>query len=158
MMLHRKFGMIGFFGILLAVLLSACGLVGNSEFTVSLKEANLNEVIQSAPVDSNNPFRVTNVDMQDGIIRVAISFRKADGSDLTGSYDLLLSAADGQIVTEIINVDMPGLKLDQPILDQFAELINRDFLSAASGLGGQVTIHSLQITDDAIEMALTLDR
>ncbi len=148
----------GVLGLFLVITLSACGLAANRDIPLSLKEANVNEVIQTAVSGQNLPFRVDNIDMKDGFIRVSMAYRQEDGSDLNGSYDVALKVDNGQLTAEISNVDMPGLILDQQILDQIAELISRDFVFAGSKIQGQVDISSLSINEDGMEMLIRVNR
>lgn len=142
----------------LAISLSACGLAANRDIPLSLKEANVNEVIQNAVSAQDLAFRINNVDMKDGFIRVSMAYRQEDGADLNGSYDVALKLENGQLTSEITNVDMPGLVLDQQILDQIAELITQDFIYAGSKIQGQVEISSLDIHEDGLEMIIRVVR
>jgi hypothetical protein len=87
-------------------------------------------------------------------MRVFMSFRKEDGSELTGSYDIALKAVDGKITANIIKVDMPGLKLDNQILEQIADLITRDFALAASNVNGEAYFVSLKTNEDDMQMVI----
>lgn len=140
---------------LLAVILSACG-TSNRAITINLKEANVNEVIQNAAAVQDRPFQVDSVDMQEGFIRVFMSYRKPDGSKLNGTYDIALKADQGQLSADILDVDMQGLELDQPILGQIADLIQRDFINASTNIRGQVDFQSLEIHDDGLQMVLQI--
>jgi hypothetical protein len=138
---------------IIVMIISACG-PANRDVTINLKEINVNEVIQSAAAEQDLPFRVNSVDMKDGFMRVFMSFRKEDGSELTGSYDIALKAVDGKIIANIIKVDMPGLKLDNQILEQIADLITRDFALAASNVNGEAYFVSLKTNEDDMQMVI----
>jgi hypothetical protein len=150
---HRKLLLIGLGSIIIILFLSACGPT-NRDVTINLKEINVNEVIQSAAAEQDLPFSVNGVDMKDGYMRVFMSYRKEDGSELTGSYDIALKAVDGKISGDIIKVDMPGLQLDSAILQQIADLITRDFAQAASRVNGDVYFVSLKTNEDDMQMVI----
>jgi hypothetical protein len=141
---------------LMVVVLSACGLVGNRELSLSLKESKVNEIIQSAEASNTSPFRVTNVDMQDGFIRVALTYQQPGGVDLNGSYDVSFSLDKAQLSSKITRVDMPGLTLDQKSLDQIARLITQDFVIAGARLPKPAEIVSVDVNDDEMLMVVRI--
>lgn len=151
----NKRAWIGLFGVGVVLAISAC-TTSNREITINLKETNINEVIQEAAAIQELPFQVQSVDMQDGMMRVFMSYRKPSGSELTGAYDISLKADQGQLKAEILNVEMDGLVLDQPILDKIAELITKDFINASANIRGQVSFQSLQIHEDGLQMVLQI--
>jgi len=136
--------------------LSACGAITEQDVTLNLKESSVNEIIQSSANSPDVPFRVSGIDMKDGFIRVFLSYLKADGSQLTGSYDLTLKVSDGQPTASISNVNMPGLKLDRDFLDKISKLIADDFILAATKINGQVNIQSLNISEDRVQLIVTI--
>ena len=155
MKLPKTLVWIGLVSLFAAFILSGCS-TGNREISINLKEANLNEVIQNAAEVQDLPFQVNSVDMKDGLMRVFMSYRKEDGTELNGAYDITLKTEEGQLSAEIMNVDMDGLVLDQQILDQIADLIKRDFVNASSSIRGQVEFRSLQIGEDGLQMVLDI--
>jgi hypothetical protein len=154
---HGKLLLIGLGWMLILLSLSACA-PANQDVAISLKEINVNEVIQNAAAEQDLPFRVESVDMKDGFMRVFMAYRKEDGTELTGSYDIALNAVDGKINGEIIKVDMPGLKLDNQILEQIADLITQDFALAASRVNGDVYFVSLKTSEDDMQMVIQAPR
>ena len=155
MIVVNKRAWIGLIGVILVFAISAC-TTSNREITINLKETNINQVIQEAAAIQDLPFQVQSVDMQDGMMRVFMSYRKPSGSELTGVYDISLKADQGQLKAEILKVEMDGLVLDQPILDKIAELITKDFINASSNIRGQVSFQSLQIHEDGLQMVLQI--
>jgi hypothetical protein len=153
-----KYLMLGLLCMSLAILLGACDVAANRDIPLNLKEANVNEVIQNAALSGDSAFRIDNIDMKDGYIRVFMAYRQEDGTDMSGSYDVALKLDNGQIRSEISNVNMPGLVLDQQILDQIAELITRDFVFAGSKVQGQVEIVSLITNEDGLQMVIRVNR
>jgi hypothetical protein len=135
------------------LVLSAC-VAGNRDMLVNLKESSVNDVIQSAPVAQDTPFHIDGIDMQDGFMRVFMSYQMKDGSALNGSYDIALKVNNGDVSAEIKNVNMPGLVLDEKIIKQISDLIARDFVFSASQVQGQVDIKSLLIKEDNVQMVM----
>jgi hypothetical protein len=154
---HKKLLLIIVLYMIIVLVLSACSPT-NRDVTINLKEINVNEVIQSAAAEQDLPFSVNGIDMKDGYMRVFMSYRKEDGSELTGSYDIALQAENGKITGEIIKVDMPGLQLDNTILEQIANLITNDFALAASRVNGEVYFVSLKTNEDDMQMVIQIPR
>lgn len=143
---------------LVLIFLNACSLASNQDLVMNLDESKVNQIIQGAPLAQNVPFRITGVDMKDGYMRVFMSYRKENGSELIGSYDISLKVDAGAIGTDILNVDMPGLVLNQQILDQIAELISRDFSYGASMINGQVVFKTLKMSEDNLVLTVQINR
>lgn len=143
--------------LLLASALTACAS-SNREIPITLKETNVNEVIQSADTNQDAPFRIESVDMKDGFMRVFMSYRKADRTVLNGSYDVALNIENGKIVAKILDVDMPGLALDDQILQQIAELIAHDFSFAAANIANQVEFVSQKMSEDSLDLVIRIVR
>jgi hypothetical protein len=152
---HKKSLKLGWISLACLVVLSACALFGK-EVTVNLTEQSVNQAISnaSASAAADQPFRITGIDMKDGYMRVAMAYRKADGTDVTGSYDLAFKVVNGQLVSEIQHTDMSGLELDSPTTQQIADLISRDFITLAVTPDQQVKIKSITISEDALQMSL----
>ena len=141
------------FGI--TIILSGCtGL--NKNITLKLQEEKVNEVLQSVNISHDLPFQIDRIDMNDGFMRVYMSYTKQDNSKMNGSYDLRMSIQNGVPVANISNVDMTGLNLDQQMLDQIGQLMIRDIFSAAADLNEQVEFQSIDITEDEMQIVLTI--
>lgn len=141
-------------GVIVLLLLSACN--SSNPVTINLKENNVNQFIRNATATQDAQFWINGVDMKDGFMRVFMVYRKSNGSELNGSYDMTLRIENGEIKADIIEVDMPGLELNQQILDQISALIARDFVFAASRLGGKVEFQGINLTEDNLEMNVVI--
>ena len=153
----KKMSIIGLGWMIFVFIISACG-PARRDVTVNLREINVNEIIQSAVAEQDQPFRINGVDMKNGFMRVFMSYRKEDGSELTGSYDIALKAVNGKIIGDIIKVDMPGLQLDSATLKQIAGLFKDDFILADSRVNGEVYFVSLEMNEDDMQMVIQVPR
>jgi hypothetical protein len=138
-------------------LLTACN-VGAQDFTISLKEARVNQIVQNSLASaaaSELPFQVRAVDMKDGYIRVFVSYTRPDAPELIGSYDISLDAEAGGLKGQIVGMDMPGLVLDSDVVSQLAELIASDF-ATVSELKGFVNFLDVIIGEDSLELVVRL--
>jgi hypothetical protein len=137
---------------LIMIPLSACSFPGR-EIQLSIKEADVNQLLLNA-ASEDLPFKVDRVDMRDGSIKVYISYRQPDGSEIQGSYDLEFTVDDGKLAGKISNVDMQGLNINPGILDQVSSLILREFTTPGAKLGDRVTYQSINIDDDEIQLVI----
>jgi hypothetical protein len=142
-------------GVACLALLSACALF-SKQATADLTEKNLNELISASPARAGDPFRITGVDMKDGFLRVSMAYRKSDGTEIAGSYDLALKTDKGQVIGEIQRVDMPGLELDAQTTRQIADLISRDFVNLAADQNQLVEFKDITINEDSIKMTMRI--
>ena len=144
---------------LIAMSMSAACSIINPQFTITLKAERVNEIIQSAiisGVTSQTGFRVTGIDMKGGLIRVTVEYI-SDESKVAGSYDVRLKLVDGSIQAEITDVNLPGIVLDQAVLDQIAELITAEIATATSQITGRVDIISVSVLENSIQIVMHIN-
>ena len=154
---HRpRFILAGLF-LMFAFLLTACS-TGTQDFTITLDEARVNQIVQNslaASAANELPFQVRAVDMKDGYIRVFISYARPDGPELVGSYDFSIDAEAGRLKGQIVGMDMPGLVLESGVVSQLAELIANDF-AAVSEVNGVINFLDVVISEDSVDLVVRL--
>jgi hypothetical protein len=140
--------------LLLAVLMLmgltwACGR--STTFSVTLRESNVFQIIQAALAYArvDLPLEIDDVDIKDSFIRVSGSYRDVDGQTTSGSVDLTLSVQDGQLKAEITNVDITGAELSSEQIEEYNDILTRQFNEAATSVRG-VEIVDVTIEEDVI--------
>jgi hypothetical protein len=134
---------------------------GNSmDIQATLNESDVNTLLS----DSHNHVQdkshdlldqITSVDMQDGLIRV-YGTRTNRGETVSGSYDVTLKAEDGALKAQIVAVNIPGMSLDDPRVQNANQEIARSLSRSAAENRDNVTFTSVKITDSAMQVNLSV--
>jgi len=143
----------------------ACGLSGIkinnniAEVTVDLQEDQLNKWFQSdnIEVDSDDEFldKITAVDLHDGYITIKGTYRDSNGSEATGSYDVALSAEDGELMAEIISIDIDGLDLQDSRVQRVNRSLARELAQAAAENRDEVKFKEVSLTEESAKFVLS---
>ena len=153
--------------IVLAVLVLAslaCSLAdvnlksGSARITVTLNENEINRMIAHSDNTVNDPDlaikEITGVELNQGFIRIIGKYDKPDGSEAIGSYDVALSAENGELKAEITGVDIEGMDLN----DERVQRMNTDVAEAldrsARESHGEVEYESVVISDSALTIVV----
>ena len=158
-------------GLLLVGILAACGVglnvktdaQGNTVLDVSLPESMVNSILQGAVVsegagDSDAILtQIDSVDMKPGLISVAGKRTLPDGTTVNGTFDLSLSAENGQLRASVSNVQIGGGAVSQESINQINERIARSLAQSASQ-NDQSQISSVNITDGALQFVVTIQK
>ena len=154
---------------LLALTLAACGLgvnvkqdeQGNTIVDVSLPESVVNQILQGAVTntsgDSSDEIldEIDNVDMKPGIITVTGKRTMPDGTKANGTFDLSLTAENGQLKASVSNIHIEGTEVTQETVNQINERIASALAQSASK-DDRSEITSVSITDNALQMVVTI--
>ena len=95
--------------------------------------------------------------MKPGLISVAGSKTLADGTQVNGTFDVSLAAANGQLQASVLNVQVAGEPVSQETISQINERIATALAQSASN-NDQAQINSVTITDAALQMVVTLKK
>jgi hypothetical protein len=127
---------------------------GSTNITVTLQEEDINRLLANSTnhIDDRDVLlrEVTALDMKDGSITVYGTYRKADGSEGTGSYDLALGTQNGELKAEITGVDMEGVDLADPRIQKMNSELSESLAQSARQSKEEVKFESVQITDEAL--------
>ena len=166
----KRYGM--FFSLLAVLLLvAACGVglsvntdaQGNTILDVSLPETVVNEIIKGAVTsdvggDANAILnQIDSLDMKPGLISVAGKKTLADGTQVNGTFDVSLTAENGQLKASVSNVQVAGEPVSQETINQINERIASDLAKSASD-NDQSEITSVNITDTALQLVVTIKK
>jgi hypothetical protein len=156
---------------LIGLLLAACGVglnikqdeAGNTVLDVSLPESIVNTILQEAVINTTtdpNPNdqllnQIDSIDMKPGLISVVGKRTLADGTQVNGTFDLSLSADNGQLRASVSNVQVAGDPVTQEAINQINERIASSLAQSASD-NSNSEFNSVTITDDALQFVVTI--
>jgi hypothetical protein len=135
------------------------GLSGNgTQLTVELKEADINRVLQQRYTHQSDALfnEINEVDIQDGFIRVFGDARKADGSTVSGSYDAVMNVENGALKVEITAVDIEGLSIDDPKVQQTNQELADELGQAAAESQGVFEFESVSLGNDVMKIVMKI--
>lgn len=162
---------IGLGVVLLAMALAACGVgldikqdaQGNTVLDVSLPESVVNPILQGAVVtdsgssDDKILTQIDSIDMKPGVISVTGKRTLPSGTVANGSFDLSLSAENGQLKASVSNVHVEGMEVTQAMVDQINERIASALAKSASS-DDKAQINSVNITDNSLQFNITIKK
>lgn len=133
---------------------------GKAKVTITLNEQQINDLLDSSNNNSQVESRavllkdITSVDMQEGILRVYGTYEAPDGREVEGSYDVAISAEDKQLHVQIMDVDIEGVDINDPRIEEANRQIESDLATSYRESNGEVEYESVEITDDAMTMVV----
>lgn len=145
---------------LLTLLLTslACGLGGlNIQnggvlMNVSITEDQLNS--NAIPINTGDLFRGDyNVDLQPGKAVISGNFVRQDGTNVSGSAEVGITAENGALKVQILSLNAEGIDLTDERVQKFQTAI-ADGLSKAFSEQDLVSVESVEITDQAISLQI----
>ena len=154
-------------GVLVILILSSlsCSIGGltlgkdSATVEVTLTEDRLNQIFSNAKsLNNSNPDnlldKITSVELHDGYIRAFGEDTLADGSQVNGSFDVSLSAVDGQLQVQLIAVDIPNVDMNDPrIVDVNAEL-TKDLSTMVTDTNGSVTFKDTKVSEGLLTLTV----
>jgi len=155
--------------LVVGALLTACGLglnikqdaAGNTIIDVSLPESAVNTILKESVVTGDNQNDVLNqidsVDMKPGLISVAGKRTLVDGTLVNGTFDLSLTAENGQLKASVSNVQVGGEPVSQEAINRINERIASRLAQSASD-NDQSEVTSVNITDSALQFVITIKK
>jgi len=158
--------------ILIVLLLCVFGLVGcrrgdvtsverNPEggvsITARLTEADVNAAVTEALAQMNNPLlRNPQVDLQNGVIVINGEHERRDGGGtVSGSINVTLSVQNGTLLAQVSNLNIEGVAVSDERLATFNQRLANGFTARANRENRQITVDTVTVTDDAIEITIT---
>jgi hypothetical protein len=144
-------------GIIAALALVGCGDrlriegdgAGGVNISVSLTEAEVNQLIQEALAQGDRALRDVNADLQPGQIVISGVYDQADGTSVSGTITLAASVSDGLLDIQVRNVNIAGWNANDSQLNEWNSRIEQGLNEAASR-DDNFTIVSIAITDSTL--------
>jgi hypothetical protein len=152
--------LLAFAALLLASL--ACSFTGDlrrgGTLEFSLSEDRINDLLNRSTnnLDEDDLLldEITQVDIQDGRIQVFGDYTDENGATQEGSYEITMAAEDGALVVEIVAVDIEGMTMDDPRVQQANEKIADALSEAAAQNQGEVAFTAVEVKDGEVSFTL----
>jgi hypothetical protein len=152
---------------MLALVTCACGFHAPAHGTFShVMDINIPEEMfqQSSPsftVGNHNFYdplldKVTRLELHDGYLRFAGTRAQPDGSVVPGSVDLYLGAEAGKLVAKVIAVDIPGIKIDDPLVFEINQEMKVDISQAMGTPNADMLFKDVKVTEEALTMKVAV--
>jgi hypothetical protein len=101
--------------------------------------------------------RVSRVELHEGFIRYQGMMLQPDRSRVYGSFDMSLGAEQGMLKAQIVDVDIPGIELDDPrVLDANREL-EYVFVHELAGSDVEVVFEQMDVTEGVLQMRIRVN-
>jgi hypothetical protein len=149
----------------LALLSVACisgitlGDSNSMEVSVTLDENDINSIldlsIDYSDDEDNLLTNITNVDFQDGFIRVFGTHERDENTSVTGSLDFSVTVKNGMLDVEVTGVDIPGLDINDERITRFNQRLGTELSKAATD-SDAAEFTEVTITEDAIEITIRI--
>jgi len=132
---------------------------GGVDITAQLTEADLNDAIADALAIENPLLRDPNVDLQPGQIVITGTHDKRDGSgSVSGTMTITLSVENGAILTQVTAINVDGIKPSDARVETINQRIAERVAQRANRENRQITVQSVNITDDVVDVAFNVTR
>ncbi len=134
---------------------------GVATIDITLTEAQLNAFISKNPENTNLEMSgdellkdIDRVETHDGFIRVFGTTIAPTGDDIYGSFDVSFSAEDDILKVKIIDLDMPGLELDDPRIEKINQRLEKELTQSVTESNGEVKYKSASVTEDGLKLTI----
>jgi hypothetical protein len=133
---------------------------GAAVVTARLSEADVNAAVTEALAAAPNPLlRNPQVDLQNGVIVINGEHERRDGGGtVQGSINVTLMVQNGTILAQVSNLNIEGLDVSNERLTTFNQRLANGFTARANRENRRVTVNSVTITDNQIEVVFTVVR
>ena len=149
----------------LAFVTLACSIggltLGDHSATVEFKltEERLNEMVANIDsVNNSDPDnlldKITNIELHDGYIRFFGEDTLLDGSQVSGNFDISLTAVDGNLVVALIAVDIPGVDMNDPRITKVNTELSKDFSDIVAESQGDVVFKEAKVEEDLLTFTI----
>jgi hypothetical protein len=153
---------------MLALVTCACGFHAPGLGTVSqvvnisIPEEMLQQSSPSFTVGNHNFYdplldNVTRLELHDGYLRFVGTRTQPDGSVVPGSVDLYLGAEDGKLIAKVIAVDIPGIKIDDPLVVEINKEMKVDISRAMGSPDADVFFKYVRVSEEALTMKVQVN-
>ena len=163
--------------LVLAVLLLAslaCSLggvsVGKNSVTVeiTLKQDQINSLLknltslEAASTNGDTTYQdiiksVSGIEMHNGFVRVLIKTQDADGKDISGSFDVNVTAADDVLQVKIINVNLPGVDVNEAGIEDLNKTMTAALTQSVYETNGAVLFKEAAVTEGGLKLKIQVN-
>jgi hypothetical protein len=100
---------------------------------------------------------VDRMELHDGYLRFLGTRILPDGSRMDASIDLSLGAENGNLTARVIAVDIPGIKLTDPVIIRINQDLKADLRFEDYDPHADVQFQEVQVTENALRMKILVD-
>lgn len=148
---------------LLALTSLACSIGGltlarnSATLDITLSDAQIDRMFARATLNDEASddviFRqITGIDILDGFIRVYGTAETADGAEVEGSYDVSIDAENDVLVVQIIDVDIPGVTLEDPRIVKANRELTKELSETVTESNGEVRFKEASVEDGELKL------
>jgi hypothetical protein len=133
---------------------------GSATISISVTEAEVNTVVQTALENSANPLlRNPSVDLQNGQIIITGEHDRRDGNGtVSGTVTLSVTALNGEIQAQVTSVNIEGWDANDARIQEFNDRLEELLGGRARQNSGNATLESVTITDDNLTISIRVSR
>lgn len=133
---------------------------GTATISVSLSEAEVNTLVQTALSNSGNPLlRNPSVDLQPGQIVISGEHERRDGGgSVSGTVTVSVAVVNGELQVQVTDVNVEGLDISDERIQEFNEALAERLGGRARQGNGNATLESVTITNDNLTIAIRVSR
>jgi hypothetical protein len=100
---------------------------------------------------------VSRVELHDGFIRYQGMKVQPDRSRVYGSFDMSLGAEQGMLKARIVNVNIPGVELDDPRVMDANQELEDELLHEMAGSYGEVKFKVVEVKEGLLRMKIQVN-
>ncbi len=124
---------------------------------LTFSEAQLNDLFDNVNTRNDTSAdrlldKVTGIELHDGYIRVLGEGTNAEGSTVTGSYDVSIGTENDALKVEIIAVDIEGVDMNDERIISTNQEISDDLAKSVKESNGDVLFKEAVVTEDALKL------
>jgi hypothetical protein len=101
--------------------------------------------------------RTTKVELHDGFVRFYGFRTQPDGSEVPGSFDMTLTAENDKLSARITSVDIPGMKVTDPLVVRLNNEIKVDLTGMDFDQHAEVLFKEVRITAESLYMKVQVN-
>ena len=144
---------------ILFVLISAACLSSSKLVTMNISESNMNflfgDPVFQFPGETLS-FAVTSLDIRDEMVRVNGKFIDGQSAEYPGYFDLDLRVKEGAVTAEIIQIEFPGITINDELTSFIEERIEDNIENAASRSGDRITIDEIVFVPIGLQVRIRI--
>ncbi|RPI87930.1 MAG: hypothetical protein EHM41_03155 [Chloroflexi bacterium] len=140
----------------------ACSIGGisvgkdSATIRINLNENQVNDWLRNTETRNDSPDRqlldnITAVEMHEGYMRI---FGEDDG--VNGSFDVSIEAENDMLMAQIIDVDMPGVDMDDPRIVEANEELTEELSEMVTESNGEVLFKEAAVEEGELKLQIEL--
>lgn len=140
----------------------ACSIGGitvgedSATIRINLDEDQMNDWLRNAETSNDSPDKrlldkITAVEMHEGYMRI---FGEDDG--VKGSFDVSVDAENDVLIAQIIDVDMPGVDMDDPRIVEANEELTKELSEMVTESNGEVLFKEAAVEEGELKLQIEL--